>query len=68
MVLPFEPQSIAFDNVKYSVDMPQVLDKSDSRSRSQPLGRKIVIFMEKFDYLCSSLFEINAGNEESRGG
>lgn len=24
MVLPFEPLSITFDNIKYSVDMPQV--------------------------------------------
>jgi hypothetical protein len=25
MVLPFEPHSITFDNVVYSVDMPQVI-------------------------------------------
>ena len=25
MILPFEPQSITFDDVKYSVDMPQVM-------------------------------------------
>lgn len=25
MVLPFEPHSITFDNVIYSVDMPQVI-------------------------------------------
>lgn len=24
MILPFEPLSITFDNIKYSVDMPQV--------------------------------------------
>lgn len=24
MILPFEPHSITFDDVKYSVDMPQV--------------------------------------------
>ena len=24
MVLPFEPHSITFDDIKYSVDMPQV--------------------------------------------
>ena len=24
MILPFEPHSITFDNIKYSVDMPQV--------------------------------------------
>lgn len=25
MILPFEPHSITFDEVKYSVDMPQVI-------------------------------------------
>lgn len=25
MILPFEPHSITFDDVKYSVDMPQVI-------------------------------------------
>ena len=25
MVLPFEPHSITFDNIVYSVDMPQVI-------------------------------------------
>lgn len=28
MVLPFEPHSITFDNVIYSVDMPQVTTTS----------------------------------------
>lgn len=27
MVLPFEPHSITFDNIRYSVDMPQVSDR-----------------------------------------
>jgi len=27
MVLPFEPHSITFDEVTYSVDMPQVMQK-----------------------------------------
>lgn len=26
MILPFEPLSITFDNIKYSVDMPQVTE------------------------------------------
>ena len=25
MILPFEPHSITFDDIKYSVDMPQVI-------------------------------------------
>lgn len=25
MILPFEPHSIAFNEIKYSVDMPQVI-------------------------------------------
>lgn len=28
MVLPFEPLSITFDEIKYAVDMPQVLAKT----------------------------------------
>lgn len=29
MVLPFEPHSITFDDIRYSVDMPQVSHTND---------------------------------------
>jgi len=31
MVLPFEPHSITFDEVSYSVDMPQVIYKPNKQ-------------------------------------
>jgi hypothetical protein len=31
MVLPFEPHSITFDEVSYSVDMPQVIYKRNKQ-------------------------------------
>lgn len=32
MVLPFQPHSITFDDVRYSVDMPEVIPYSFKRS------------------------------------
>ena len=45
MVLPFEPHSITFDNVVYSVDMPQVTFQNFSRIIFVSL--KVFIFYEQ---------------------
>ena len=43
MILPFEPLSITFDNIKYSVDMPQV----DSNVKTH----MFILQLELFIYL-----------------
>ncbi|KAF5787058.1 hypothetical protein HanXRQr2_Chr10g0448541 [Helianthus annuus] len=38
MILPFEPHSITFNNIKYSVDMPQVISYSLTGDTTQNMG------------------------------
>ena len=48
MVLPFLPLSLAFDSIRYSVDMPSVIDKNASVAVSSSVIVKLVTLSVKF--------------------
>jgi hypothetical protein len=60
MVLPFEPHSITFDDVIYSVDMPQV--SKFSKKKIIPCFDVIFTEREQTDHLVLKI----SGNENSR--
>jgi hypothetical protein len=60
MVLPFEPHSITFDDVIYSVDMPQV--SKFSKKKIIPCFHVIFTEREQTDHLVLKI----SGNENSR--
>lgn len=55
MILPFEPLSITFDDIRYAVDMPQVLD----------LWKLTDLYMSELN---SQIYRLTSGNESSRCG
>lgn len=55
MILPFEPLSITFDDIRYAVDMPQVLD----------LWKLTDLYKSELN---SQTYGLISGNESSRCG